>query len=321
VPAPGPQLSALKRPTWLHVTMGVSLIVVAVALGVGWQILGAEDALRARELATVRFVVYLLGLLLFLLLIAGLALNSILLVREVRLNERQSNFVSAVTHELKTPLSLMSLVAESLVTGRYKEPEKIPAYGELLSAEVARMTQLIDNLLSFARLNRVDNFYMPAPVDLTELLEEASVNFRSRLAQLNLTLTIETGVEIISLHADRTALLLAIDNLLDNAIKYSSGSVTRAIALRGRLEDDVVIIEVEDQGSGIHEEDLPRVMEKFFRGRQARGGGTGLGLAIVNQIVSDHGGRVDIRSAAGRGTTVVISLPRAGHSPTSGLKQ
>jgi signal transduction histidine kinase len=223
----------------------------------------------------------------------------------------KSEFVSTVTHELKTPLSLMRLVADTLVTGRYKGAEKIPEYGALLSTEVSRMTHLIDNLLSFARLSRVDNFYTPAPLDVAELLEEASGNARSRLAQLDFTLTIDAGAEPIAVHADRTALLLVLDNLLDNAIKYSSGSASRTIAVRGHQDGAVVVIEVEDHGSGIHADDLPNVTEKFFRGRQARGGGSGLGLAIVNQIVLDHGGRVEVASTLGRGTTVRVILPAA----------
>ena len=223
----------------------------------------------------------------------------------------KSEFVSTVTHELKTPLSLMHLVADTLVKGRYRGPEKVTEYGALLSAEVSRMTHLIDNLLSFARLTRVDNFYSPGPLDVAELLEEAAGNARSRLAQLDFTLALDAGTDPIALHADRTAMLLVLDNLLDNAIKYSAGAATRAIALRGRRDDAVVVIEVEDHGSGIHRDDLPNVTEKFFRGRQARGGGSGLGLAIVNQIVLDHGGRLEIASTLGSGTTVRVILPAA----------
>lgn len=223
----------------------------------------------------------------------------------------KSEFVSTVTHELKTPLSLMHLVADTLVKGRYRGPEKVTEYGALLSAEVSRMTHLIDNLLSFARLTRVDNFYSPGPLDVAELLEEAAGNARSRLAQLDFTLALDAGTDPIALHADRTALLLVLDNLLDNAIKYSAGAATRAIALRGRRDDAVVVIEVEDHGSGIHHDDLPNVTEKFFRGRQARGGGSGLGLAIANQIVLDHGGRLEIASTLGSGTTVRVILPAA----------
>ena len=221
----------------------------------------------------------------------------------------KSEFVSTVTHELKTPLSLMHLVADTLVTGRYRDPAQVQEYGALLSAEVARMTHLIDNLLSFARLSRVDHFYTPAVLDLGELLEEAAANFRSRLDQLGFTLAVEVGAEPVTLKGDRTALLLVLDNLLDNAIRYSGDA--RAIALRGRPEDGLVVIEVEDHGVGIHPDDLPHVTDKFFRGRQAPGGGSGLGLAIVQQIVADHAGRIAIRSTPGTGTTVSLRLPAA----------
>ena len=109
MPVAGSQLSAAKRPKWHYITMGVLLIVVAVTLTVGWQFLGVSDAWRAKEMTTLRWVVYFLGTVLFLLLIAGLVLIVYLLVREVRLNERQSNFVSAVTHELKTPVASLKL--------------------------------------------------------------------------------------------------------------------------------------------------------------------------------------------------------------------
>lgn len=219
----------------------------------------------------------------------------------------KSEFVSTVTHELKTPLSLMHLVADTLVTGRYTDQAKVAEYGALLSAEVARMTHLIDNLLSFARLNRVDHFYTPAVLDLGELLEEAAASFRSRLDQLGFTLAVEVNPEAISLKGDRTALLLVLDNLLDNAIKYSGDA--RCISLRGLREGGLVVIEVEDHGAGIHPDDLRYVTDKFFRGRHATGGGSGLGLAIVHQIMTDHGGRVTIRSTEGAGTTVRLTLP------------
>ena len=265
---------------------------------------GALGVLSGRRMFALMALAALAALISVFVIARGLVVTSELIAMK-------SEFVSTVTHELKTPLSLMRLVADTLVNGRYGSPEKIPEYGAMLSTEVSRMTHLIDNLLSFARLRRVDNFYTPAPLDVAELLEEAAGNARSRLAQLDFTLTIDAGAEPVVLHADRTALLLVLDNLLDNAIKYSSGSAVRTIALRGHLDGAVVIIEVEDHGGGIHADDLPSVTEKFFRGRQAKGGGSGLGLAIVNQIVLDHGGRVEVVSALGRGTTVRVILPAA----------
>lgn len=223
----------------------------------------------------------------------------------------KSEFVSTVTHELKTPLALMRLVADTLVTGRYTGPEKVREYGEMLSAEVARMTHMIDNLLSFARLSRVENLYHRTRIDLAELLEEALALSQARLDELHFTVKVETGIEAVHVHADRAAMLMVLANLLDNAIKYTPEGAPMSITLRGRKVESGVLIEVEDSGSGIHQEDLPHVLEKFFRGRHARTGGSGLGLSIVQQIVRDHGGRVDIRSAMGAGTTVRVFLPAA----------
>ena len=241
--------------------------------------------------------------------VIGVAVIARALAVSSELIAMKSDFVSTVTHELKTPLSLMRLIADSLVTGRYRGPEKIHEYGELLSAEVARMTSLIDNLLTYARLNGVKNDYVLVPIDLVELLEEAAANCQPRLTQLGFTLEAEISHETITVTGDRTELLHVLNNLLDNSIKYSSAAPSRAVVLRARRAGSTVLIEVEDRGSGIHADDLPLVFEKFFRGRDAHGGGSGLGLAIVNRIVKNHGGSVEIKSSIDQGTTVIVALP------------
>ena len=114
MPVAGSQLSSGKRPKWVHITFGIFLIGVAAALTVGWLFLGSEQSSVAREVRTFRLVVYFLGTILFLLLNAGLGLLVLLLLREVRLNERQSNFISAVTHELKTPVASLRLYLDTL---------------------------------------------------------------------------------------------------------------------------------------------------------------------------------------------------------------
>jgi signal transduction histidine kinase len=220
----------------------------------------------------------------------------------------KAEFVSTVTHELKTPLSLMRLVADSLVAGRYRDPEKLPKYGELLSAEVSRMTHLIDNLLSYARLSKVDDRHLAATIDVAELLAAVTADWQPRLAQQGFTLDVAIDNEPMALSGDRTALQQALNNLIDNSTKYSTDD-DRRLALRARRQGASIAIEVEDHGMGIHADDIPLVHEKFFRGRGTRAGGSGLGLAIVNRIVKNHGGSVGIRSRQGQGTTVTIVFP------------
>jgi two-component system, OmpR family, sensor histidine kinase SenX3 len=169
----GAQLSASRRPKWMHITMGVTLIVMAVTLTVGWQILGSSDSSWAHQASTLRWVVYFFGTVLFLLLIGGLVLILMLLVREVRLNERQSNFVSAVTHELKTPVASLRLYLDPqpLDFGRlvqraieltrtrhqlashtfsFKGPEQLRLLGDADALETA-VLNLLDNAVKYSK--------------------------------------------------------------------------------------------------------------------------------------------------------------------------
>jgi signal transduction histidine kinase len=223
----------------------------------------------------------------------------------------KADFVSTVTHELKTPLSLMRLVADSLVAGRYRDPEKVPKYGELLSTEVSRMTHLIDNLLAYARLSSVYDGHLAAPIDVAELLAAVTADWQPRLTQQNFTLDVAIDHEPMAVAGDRTALQQALNNLIDNSSKYAQPDGERRIALRARRAGSAIAIEVEDRGPGIHKDDLPLVREKFFRGRGTRVAGSGLGLAIVSRVVKNHGGSIDIRSREGGGTLVTVSLPAA----------
>ena len=134
---PSSQLSAVRRPKWLHITIGVSLMVVVAALTVGWHILGAD--MNGPRATPARFAIYFLGTVLFLLLIGGLGLMVVLLVREVRLNERQSNFVSAVTHELKTPVASLKLYVDTLQMRDLPEAQRQDAIRGMVEALDARL--------------------------------------------------------------------------------------------------------------------------------------------------------------------------------------
>ncbi len=306
----GSQLSAAKRPKWLHITMGVSLIVVAVALTVGWQILGAPDAMRsAREVSTLRWVVYFFGSLLFLLLIGGLVLIVILLVREVRLNERQSNFISAVTHELKTPVASLRLYLDTLQLRELAESRREDFY-RTMRQDLDRLNATINNILNAAMYTDrpvVD----PHPLDLAKLTRRCIDLTRTRY-QLPPAAIRFNGPDVLMLRGDALALETAVLNLLDNAVKYSKDRVQVEVEV-GANGDGQAHLRVRDHGIGMSRAHLRFIFNRFYRiGAEVRRSriGTGLGLFIVRSVVKSHGGTVSADSPGPeRGSTFTITLP------------
>jgi signal transduction histidine kinase len=224
----------------------------------------------------------------------------------------KSDFVSSVTHELKTPLAVIRLVADTLARGRYDSPQTVGDYAGLLSRETWNLSQLIDNLLAYARLSDVKQAYLFDAVDLGELVEETLERFHSLLAG-QFTVHVEVPSTLPPVRADRLAATQMLDNILDNAIKYSDQ--VRIIEIHARRVDDRAAITVADHGIGIRADEIGRVTDKFFRGRDAKRGGSGLGLAIVRQIADAHHGELRIHSQPGRGTRVEIILPLAATDP------
>src|SRR5512134_763607 len=210
------QLAPAKRPKWMHITMGVSLIAMAVALTVGWHILGAEG--EVPKASTLRLVVYFLGTVLFLLLIGGLSLMVVLLVREVRLNERQSNFVSAVTHELKTPVASLRLYIDTLRMRDLPEAQRRDFYGTM-SQDLDRLNATINNVLNAARYTDKP-VAEPRPLDLARLVRRTLDLTRTRY-QLPAECFSYQGPESLRVMGDASALETAVLNLFDNAVKYS----------------------------------------------------------------------------------------------------
>ena len=306
---PGAQLSAIKRPKWLHITMGVSLIVVAVALTVGWQILGQAEPQLRPPLGTLRWVVYFFGTLLFLLLIAGLVLIVILLVREVRLNERQSNFVSAVTHELKTPVASLKLYLDTLRLRDLDESRRQEFY-LTMEHDLERLHATINNVLNAAMYTerKVED---PQPLDLARLARRA-IELTRRRHQLPPEAIRYEGPETLLLLGNAQGLETAVVNLLDNAVKYSKEKIDVEVDLR-KNGDGQAHLRVKDAGVGMTRTHVRFVFKRFYRiGSEARRSrpGTGLGLFIVRSVVKGHGGTVMVDSAGpDRGSTFTITLP------------
>jgi signal transduction histidine kinase len=305
----GSQLSPARRPKWFHLTVGISLIVVAVTLTLGWEFLASERARMAREFETVRFVVYFLGLLLFLMLIGGLGLLLILLVREARLNERQSNFVSAVTHELKTPVASLKLYLDTLELRELSDGRRREFYSTMRQ-DIERLTATINNVLNaamYADRPVVD----PQPLDLAKLVQRAIDLTRTR-HQLPAEAIRCEGPESLALIGDAQALETAVLNLLDNAVKYSKDKVQVDVTL-GAHGDGQAFLRVRDHGVGISRAHLAFIFKRFYRiGTEVRRSrpGTGLGLFIVRSVVKSHHGTISAESPGpDRGSVFTVTLP------------
>lgn len=305
------QLSPPKRRTWFHIAMGVSLLVVAVALTVGWQLIASEEAALRRS-PSARYLVYFFGLLLFLLLISGVILMFTLLLREVRLNERQSNFVSAVTHELKTPVASLRLYLDTLMLrADTLSIDQRDDFYATMRADLDRLNGTINSVLN-AGLYADRAVINPPTIDLAKLVLHACELTRTRNQLADAAVTYE-GPKSLLLKGDSTALDTAVLNLLDNAVKYSTDRVAVKVLL-AEEEGAFARLTVEDLGVGMNRAHLRFVFNRFYRiGSEVRRSrtGTGLGLFIVKSVVKAHGGTVRAESEGeGRGTRFVVRLPR-----------
>ena len=221
----------------------------------------------------------------------------------------RADFVATVTHELKTPLSTIRAVGETLVRGRVKTDHDLHRYAHLLVREERRLTRLVNNLLAYSRVTDVTEVYSFEALDPAALIAEATQGFRRQLTDGAVRLDVDVAPDVPVVRADRTAVVLALDNLIDNAIRYSGAGKT--VSVRASTDANHVRFDVIDQGTGIPADDLPQVRRRFVRGSTARGAGNGLGLAIVSRIAADHGGALDITSEVGRGTTATLIIPKA----------
>jgi signal transduction histidine kinase len=229
--------------------------------------------------------------------------------REVRLAELKSNFVSSVSHDLKTPLALIQLFAETLELGRMKNMERAPEYYRIINSEARKLTRLINNLLDFSRIEAGLRQYRRKPTDLASVtrhvLESLESQFRHN--QFTVTPTLNSPVPVL---IDPEATEQALENLLSNAMKYSPEH--REIAVEVLQDGDFGIVRVTDRGVGVAPHLQRRIFRKFYRIQVDAGSGpqgTGLGLAIVDHVMRGHGGHVRVESEPGRGSTFALYFP------------
>jgi two-component system phosphate regulon sensor histidine kinase PhoR len=246
-------------------------------------------------------------------ILAGLTFLGLTIRRERRLNELKSEFISNVSHELKTPLSIISMFGEMLAEGRTKSPEQAHEYAEIIWRESVRLGRLIDNVLDFAKIERGAGGYEFAEADVGEVIDRAIELSARRVAAADMTLEADIAPDLPAIQLDANAFTLAVLNLIDNAIKYAAAG--KRIALAASCDEDRIELTVRDWGPGIDPEEHERIFDRFYRARAIRLApirGSGIGLALVQHIARAHGGEASVTSVPGHGATFRLWLPVSG---------
>jgi signal transduction histidine kinase len=298
-------ISGRRRSVIFFTVLGICLVALAVTLNVSWVLLNWR-----------RGVLAVLGVIFFLLLIAGLVLNTIFLVREIRRNEQHDSFINAVTHELKTPVASIRLYLQTLQTRELDDSRRREFYRIMLE-DSDRLLQTIDQVLragstGSSKLRRRSRTRVDVADLSRECVELARTRFRLDGDALTYEARIREGTAIVM--GDPDELKAAVWNLIDNAVKYSPATVQVRVTV-DQHEADRLAVRVTDQGVGISPPELKRIFRRFYRipGSVAlRAKGSGLGLFIVRSVAKKHGGRAFAESeGTGRGSTFTLLLPRA----------
>lgn len=298
------RITSRRKAIAFFVTLGVCLAALAVAVGSGWIILNWREGVKV-----------FLGLIFFGAIIAGIILNTIFLVREIRRNEQHDSFINAVTHELKTPIASIRLYLQTLQRREVDQTQRREFY-RLMLDDTERLLSTVEQVLKAGEAGHRAGRQRTA-VDFGGLVRECvevartSHHLQPEALRFELTSGNGSGASVVG---DSEDLRTAVSNVLDNAIKYSAGAVD--VSVRVETPDEKhVTLRVCDHGVGIPTGELKRIFKRFYRvpGRsQGNVKGTGLGLFIVRAIANKHGGRVFAESEGeGRGTTVILELPRS----------
>jgi two-component system sensor histidine kinase SenX3 len=234
-----------------------------------------------------------------------------------RVEEVRRDFVANISHELKTPVGALALLAETMEDAA-EDPEAVRRFAGRMRQEASRLTYLVQDLITLSRIQAAEPIPDPRPVDVVAVVAEALDRCRMKASARGIELTASCDDGLTAL-GDEDLLVTALRNLLENAVAYSPEK-TRVAITASWAGLDAVEISVADQGIGIPERDLERIFERFYRVDPARSratGGTGLGLAIVKHVVAAHSGQVTVWSAEGQGSTFTLRLPAIRNTPAA----
>jgi two-component system phosphate regulon sensor histidine kinase PhoR len=276
-------------------------------LGIRMQGHTIEELVRARFYRNLALLVVL-----DLMILAGAWFLFRTVRREMQLARMQSDFVSSVSHELRTPLSLIRMFGETLEMGRVQSEEKKQEYYSTIVRETERLTGLVNNVLSFSRMESGQKAYQLTRVNLNSVIEQVLSSYQSQLDYLGFTVETRLCDSPPDIMGDAEALSEALLNVVDNALKY--GRDQKWIRISTGSTDRKVYVDVEDRGMGIAAEDQSKIFEKFYRvssGLTHETRGSGLGLTLVRHIMDAHNGEVTVKSRVGEGSTFRLSFPLA----------
>ena len=296
------RITSRRKATITFLVLGVGLAGVAVAVGFGWIILNWREGIKV-----------FLGVIFFSAITAGLVLNTIFLLREIRRNEQHDSFINAVTHELKTPIASIRLYLQTLQHREVDETQRREFYRRMLD-DTDRLLGTVEQVLKAGVAGHRKSSRERVSVDFENLVQECVDVARTGHHLQAQALRVESpGDHGMVVTGDPDELRTAVANLLDNAIKYSGEQVDVSIRLE-TPDEKHVRLSVQDHGVGIPPAELKSVFKRFYRVSNrslAHIKGTGLGLFIVRAIAKKHGGRAFAQSQGeGLGTTVVFELPR-----------
>jgi len=296
------RISSRTKSIAFFITLGVCLVALTVVVNVGWIVI------NWRRVAPLIF-----GVIFFGLIIAGLSVNTVFLVREIRRNEQQDSFLNAVTHELKTPIASIRMYLETLQSRQLDEPQRRDFYRIMLE-DTDRLLGTVEQVLKAGEARQRSNRKNWQELDFSELVNSALelTRLRHHLTPENLRFGVAPPEGLLVLGSPEE-LRTVVFNLFDNAVKYSRES--KEIVVDVRTPDlDTVLLSVHDLGIGIPRSELKRIFNRFHRATNPLAGqvkGTGLGLFIVRSIARRHGGDVYAESEGeGRGSTFTVRLPR-----------
>jgi len=281
----------------------------------GWKI---ELSFRAGDVfekaASQRITVYIwTGVLVIILILIAAGIAAQTVRKQIKLNKLKNDFIATVSHELKTPLASIRLLVDTLLEGNYKDERQAVEYFQMVSKENERLTRLIDNFLTFSRMERNKQAFKITEASPADIAHAAAEVVKTKFDTGRCDFQVQIADDLPDVFADRDAMVMVLINLLDNAYKYSYDD--KNIELKVFSEDNMVCFSVKDDGIGMSRRQTRKIFDRFYQAdsslsRQAEG--TGLGLSIVKFILDAHKGAISVDSELGEGSTFTVRLPAGG---------